>query len=296
MRIRYAIPVVVSLTLAIVTAGAIGAGSFYSVAEDARPQVLDYSYGPDPAHNLDLYLPASAAIAKPGQALTPTIVFVHGGSWTGGDKEDMQEAAQAAVDLGYVAISVNYRLAPEHRWPSQRRDVVSALRWIHSHAPDLHVDRSRIVVIGSSAGGEVAASALTQGAGRKLARGLITLSAPVDFALVAKNTMLTHLSEDLAEALTEDLINCTPETCEEIAEKRAVFTKIDANDPPMLIFAGNREWVDPQGAIRLHQVNLASGVPSRLIVFDSRKHGMALFDDAWPIAAAWIAERMAAPR
>ena len=93
------------------------------------------------------------------------------------------------------------------------------MRWIHAHAPDLHVDASRIVVLGSSAGGEVAASALTQGAGRRLARGLIMLSPPVDLALVAQNTMLTRLSGELAENLTRDLINCEPTACAEMAEE-----------------------------------------------------------------------------
>ncbi len=298
MRSRYAVPIVASLTLTICAVGAIAAGSLYSVAEDARPQLVEYSYGQHADNNLDLYLPASVAVAKPGQALTPTVVLVHGGAWVRGDKEDMQRAAQSVVDLGYVAISVNYRVAPESKWPTQRRDLIAALRWIRAHAPDLHVDTSRMVVLGSSAGGEIAAAALTQGAGSRLARGLITLSAPTDLALVAQDTEATDDADasDLAMIVTRDLIGCEGEECLATIENRSVFDNLDGRDPPSLVFTSDREWVDPQSSIRFHQVALASGVESRLIVFQGRRHGMAYWENAWPIIAEWLGQRMTAAR
>lgn len=298
MRTRYAVPFVASLTLTICAVGAIAAGSLYSVAEDARPQLVEYSYGEHIENNLDLYLPANVAATNPGQALTPTVVLVHGGSWVRGAKEDMRRAAEALVDLGYVAISVNYRLAPDSKWPAQRKDVIAALRWIRAHALDLHVDAARMVVLGSSAGGEIAAEALSQGAGSRLARGLITLSAPTDLALVAQNTTAVNPrhSEELAEIVTRDFIGCDALLCLDKLENRAVFRHLDAQDPPTLVFTSDNEWVDPQSAIRFHQVALASGVQSQLIVLPGRKHGMAYWETAFPFVAQWLAERMAAPR
>lgn len=296
MRSRYTIPLVASLTLAVGAVGAIGAGSFYSVADEARPEVRHYAYGEHAAHELDLYLPATAAAAKPGVALTPTVVLVHGGSWTRGDKADMEKQARALVDQGYVAISVNYRLAPEARRPAQRKDLLTALRWIRARALDLHVDTSRIVVLGSSAGGEIAAAALTQGAGRKLARGLVTFSAPTDLPLVAQDTTLTEDSAELAEIVTRDLLGCVDSECDEQFERRSVFDNLDPQDPPALVFASQREWVDPQSSIRFHQVALAQGVESRLILFQGRRHGMAYWKDAWPIVLDWLDRRMAAAR
>lgn len=296
MRRRYTIPIVASLTLVVGAVGAIAAGSFYSVAEEARPQVRQYSYGENPGNDLDLYLPASVAVTNPGMALTPTVVLVHGGSWTRGDKEHMARQARELVDQGYVAISVNYRLAPEFPWPTQRQDLITALKWIRARALDLHVDTSRIVVLGSSAGGEIAAAALTQGAGSKLARGLITLSAPYDFGLVAQDTTLTDDSAELALTVTRDLFGCLPDECAAEYEWRSAFTKLDPLDPPTLVFASEREWVDPQSSIRFHQVALAQGVQSRLVVFQGRRHGSAYWRDAWPIVQEWLAQRMAAPK
>jgi acetyl esterase/lipase len=296
MRSRYTIPIVASLTLAVGAVGAIGAGSFYSVADEARPDVRQYSYGEDPSNDLDLYLPARVAAAKPGLMLTPTVVLVHGGSWTRGDKEDMERQAEQLVQVGYVAVSVNYRLAPEYPWPTQRRDLVTALKWIRSHALDLHVDTSRIVVIGSSAGGEIAGAALTQGDGSNLARGLITMSAPFDLGLVAQDTSLTEESAELAATVSQDLLGCTLEECETSYERRSVFNDIDSSDPPALLFATQRDWVDPQNSIRFHQVALAQGLESRLVIFQGRRHGMAYWGAAWPIVQEWLAARMAAPR
>src|ERR1044071_411965 len=63
MRSRYTIPIVASLTLAIGAVGAIGAGSFYSAADEALPSVRQYGYGENPGNDLDLYLPAAVAAA-----------------------------------------------------------------------------------------------------------------------------------------------------------------------------------------------------------------------------------------
>ncbi|MBA3742704.1 MAG: alpha/beta hydrolase [Sporichthya sp.] len=296
MRSRYTIPIVASLTLTVGAVGAIGAGSFYSIADEARPSVRQFGYGELPDNDLDLYLPAAVAAAKPGLMMTPTVVLVHGGSWTRGDKEDLAKQAQQLVEAGYVAISVNYRLAPESPWPAQRKDLVTALKWIRAHALDLHVDTSRIVVLGSSAGGEIAAAALTQGAGRKLARGLITMSAPYDLGLIARDTTLTDESAELAETVTRDLLGCVSEECDIDLEKRSVFDDVDSQDPPSLLFASQREWVDPQNSIRYHQVALAQGLESRLVVFQGRRHGMTYWRDAWPIVQEWLTARMAAPK
>jgi len=271
-------------------------GSLYSGAAESRPETHEYAYGQHPDNKLDLYLPASVAASRPGFARTPTVVLVHGGSWTRGDKSDMERQAQDLVDAGYVAISVNYRLAPDAQWPSQRKDLINALKWIHSHALDLHVDNQRIVVLGSSAGGAIAAGALTQGAGSRLARGLITMSAPTDFGLVAEDTTATDDSTELAVTVTRDLIGCSPENCETEFESESPFNALDRRDPPSLLFASQNEWVDPQSSIRFYQVSLAQGVPSRLVTFPGRRHGIAYWKAAWPIVQEWLTERMAAPK
>jgi acetyl esterase/lipase len=86
----------------------------------------------------------------------PAIVYIHGGSWRSGNKDDFRKLASDLALQGYVGFSIDYDLHP-HSFPlswQQSRDAVSFLR---SHAAEYHVDPNKIVVAGASAGGELAA-------------------------------------------------------------------------------------------------------------------------------------------
>jgi len=100
---------------------------------------------------LDLYIPEGAK--KP----LPAVVLIHGGGWVGGDKSRTQPAALFIAGHGYIVASVNYRLAPRHKYPAQLDDVQRAVRWLRMHAKDFGIDPKRIAAWGSSAGGHLAA-------------------------------------------------------------------------------------------------------------------------------------------
>jgi dienelactone hydrolase len=109
---------------------------------------------------LDLYLPPAGGPSK-----RPTVVLVHGGSFSGGDKSNMAGAARGYAQRGYVAISLGYRLDPgaassPERYTAAAIDAIDdgleAVRWLRSQATTYRIDPERIAVIGSSAGGAVA--------------------------------------------------------------------------------------------------------------------------------------------
>jgi acetyl esterase len=88
----------------------------------------------------------------------PVIVYLHGGGWTIGDLETHDEPCRAlAAGTGAVVISVDYRLAPEHRFPDALDDAYAAVCFIADNADELGVDVERLVVAGDSAGGNLAA-------------------------------------------------------------------------------------------------------------------------------------------
>ncbi|KAK4555270.1 hypothetical protein LTR86_007566 [Recurvomyces mirabilis] len=88
---------------------------------------------------------------------SPAIYHVHGGGMILGSVEMFEaSAALKAEEYGLPFFSINYRLAPEHPHPTPVHDAYSGLTWLHSHASELGIDSSRILVIGDSAGGGIA--------------------------------------------------------------------------------------------------------------------------------------------
>ncbi len=254
-----------------------------------------YRYGSDERQQMDVFAPAKIAAAS-GSVRRATIVMVHGGSWVKGNKSSMHGAARDFVGEGYIAIPVNYRLAGQAAWPAQREDVQQAIRWVREHADMLHVDVSRIVVLGSSAGAEIAASALTEGNGSRYARGLVALSGPMDLALVASNAGSATGMGTLAAIVTDQLLRCLPSDCADKLRSSSAISHLDSRDPASLIIASREEWVDPRGSYRFHAAALENGVASDLKKLSGTQHGMNFWDRAWPTIRTWVAKRMAAKK
>ena len=114
------------------------------------------------ALQLDLYLPA-----QPKAAQVPGIVFVHGGGWRAGVRDNFAPMAIRMAQSGYAAATISYRLSPEALYPAAVQDARAAVRWVRTHAKEYGIDPSRIAIGGGSAGGQIAAlAAVTDGLAR----------------------------------------------------------------------------------------------------------------------------------
>ena len=125
---------------------------------------------------LDVYLPP---FAKDSSARRPGLVVIHGGGWDSGDNTQLTEWNHRWAARGWVVAALNYRLAPAHPWPAQRDDVAAAIAWVKTNAVQLGLDEHRLVVLGRSAGGQIA-TAVAFGARDPDIRGVISLYAPHD--------------------------------------------------------------------------------------------------------------------
>lgn len=107
---------------------------------------------------IDTLPPISARLYRPRVGQLPLLVYLHGGGWVVGSVTVADPFCRAIANAsGCAVISVEYRLAPEDRYPAAADDAYAATLWSAGHATDLEIDVSRIAVGGSSAGGNLAA-------------------------------------------------------------------------------------------------------------------------------------------
>jgi acetyl esterase len=120
--------------------------------KSVQPLAIPSPHGSVPAR---LYTPKTL---RQTNGLAPCLVFFHGGGWVIGDLDSHDVACRKLADEGQLlVVSVDYRLAPEHKFPAAVDDAVAATRWIAENAKQLGVDAARLVVGGDSAGGNLAA-------------------------------------------------------------------------------------------------------------------------------------------
>jgi arylformamidase len=125
-----------------------------SPARSAADDATVLAYGRDPLQQLDYWPAGAISGGKP-----PLVIFVHGGGWKRGDKDNATGATKIAHyrGLGYAFASINYRLVPEATVEAQAQDVADAVALLRGKAESLGFDSRRIVLMGHSAGAHLVA-------------------------------------------------------------------------------------------------------------------------------------------
>jgi acetyl esterase/lipase len=114
---------------------------------------LDQRYGTHADERFDVFAPAAGAERR------PTVVWVHGGGFVGGTKDELADYFRLLASRGCTVVAIQYTLAPEARFPTPVRQTLSALRHLAEHAVELQVDPQHLVLAGDSAGSHIAAQA-----------------------------------------------------------------------------------------------------------------------------------------
>jgi len=142
----------------------------------------DIKYGSLDHQRLDAYRPTDY------KQLRPVVVFVHGGGWTSGSKDEYRFVAAALTSRGVVAVLPNYRLYPQVKFPAFVDDVAQAVLWTHVHAAEYGGDPNRIYLMGHSAGAQITALVAFDakylahaGGDQSWIKGFIGLAGPYDF-------------------------------------------------------------------------------------------------------------------
>jgi acetyl esterase/lipase len=111
---------------------------------------IPYIKNADKLQTLDVYSPANAKSL-------PVVFWIHGGGWQGGDKSEMYMKPQVFNGKGFVLVSTNYRLLPSVDMATLTRDVAKSIRWVHDHIAEYGGDPKRLLIMGHSAGAQLAA-------------------------------------------------------------------------------------------------------------------------------------------
>jgi acetyl esterase len=131
-------------------------------------------------------IPARVYADSVGGAPLPVVAYFHGGGWVQGDLETHHGlCARLAKHAGVLVVAIDYRLAPEHKFPAAVDDCLAAYRWLRAHGRDLDADTARVAVAGDSAGGNLSAvvAQLAASSGTPVPTCQVLIYPAVDFSL-----------------------------------------------------------------------------------------------------------------
>ncbi|WP_028400524.1 alpha/beta hydrolase [Ectobacillus panaciterrae] len=116
----------------------------------ANKNTENIHYAKAEKQTLDIYTPKTTKKEK-----HPVLIYIHGGGWTSGDKSKVGSKSVFFTENGYIFVSVNYRLHPDVHYDDMVYDVAKAIKWVMNHANEYQIDKSKINVMGHSAGGHL---------------------------------------------------------------------------------------------------------------------------------------------
>ena len=233
---------------------------------------------------LDACFPADAPIGDPSSVPRPVIVSIHGGSWQHGDKANLnwRSVCQWFASEGFVAVSVNYRLAPSATFPAQLDDVQDAVRWLRDPAQvqRYNIDPARIGAFGGSAGGNLAALLGTSGSGDLTVDARVAavaeLSGPTDIREAIPTT--DSYSQDFGLVQLQYVGCASFDECPAAANASPV-TLVDDSDPPFFVGHSTEEFIPLSQAQELVETLRGASIPVTFVAVEGTLHSIAMLDD-----------------
>ena len=232
-------------------------------------------------HLLDIYLPADA------KGKIPLVVFVHGGGWIGNDKYAdmgyMTNTINAMLESGFAIASIDYRFAQNAVFPAILQDCNKAVSFLYDNADKYSLDKNRFALMGFSAGGHLA-SLMGTSQNNKVEnlyfpksfrpfkyKAVVDFYGPTDLTLLPGNE-----DEKSPEGI---LIGAKPLERPDLAKAASPITYIDKNDPPFIIFHGEKDNIVSNKQSKLFSAWLSHfGVKNELTIVKDAPHFGRMYD------------------
>ena len=255
--------------------------------------IEDRVYTPDDwpqTLHADIYRPAP-------NGRYPAVLVVHGGGWERRSPEDTADLSRRLAEQGFVAVNIEYRFAPEYTFPAQLHDLQMAMRWLHVHADEYGIDRSRVGAWGYSSGAHLVTLLATvaadpdsplndpYGGAVTRPRAVVAGGTPTDLRKFEGGTLVPQFlggpqdSNAAAYAAASPVTHVTPDT------------------PPHLLYHGTLDSVVPVDHAEDYRAVLnANGVDNELVLLRGKGHvATFLFGGAAEDAGAAFLARTLAP-
>lgn len=239
-----------------------------------EPDIVYARYG-EKTELLNLYRPRS------GDGPFPAVVFIHGGGWRAGHKEDFQRQASYLATKGYVCVSIDYRLSQEAHYPAALYDAKAAVRWVRANAEKYHINPNKIAAAGGSAGGQLVAMLGTTSDFKNLEGdgGNPNVSSAVQ-AVVAFNpltdfvSMLPKTKNADARKAVEGFFGGPMEEYPELYVQASAVAHVSRLSPPFLFLHGSADTTMPfSQSTEMQQALQAVGVRAELYTAIGGTHG-----------------------
>jgi acetyl esterase/lipase len=271
---------------------AVGATCWAQLSEAERSAVLinhDYEVSPNITYIEANNFGAKLDVYKPSQAKTPTpvVMFIHGGGWVVGSKEESSLWALPYLQMGFAVVNVEYRLGKASLAPAAVEDCLCALHWIGQNAKKYNFDLTKVIVTGGSAGGHLALTTgmipssagfeneCAYGEDEKWSGAWTNPRPPV--AAIINWYGITDVTEMLQGANIRSYavswFGSMPNR-EELAKRVSPLTYVRAGVPPVLTIHGDADPLVPHSeAVRLHEALNKAGVKNQLLTIPGGGHG-----------------------
>jgi acetyl esterase/lipase len=245
------------------------------------------------AHPGNESLKLNLARPKDSSSPVPAIVCIHGGGFRAGDRKGWDGRCRMLAERGYIAVTVEYRLAPKHQFPDAVEDCKAAVRWLRLNAAKYHVDPDRIGVTGDSAGGHLAQFLGVTGDvhdfdGDQNPGPSSRVSCVVNFYGPSDLTRSYGRSVDAAEVLPLFLGGDVEHERRRHVLASPLYWVTPNAAPTLLIHGTDDKYVNYEQATWIHDKLKAAEVEAQLLTLQGAGHGFK-GDDAKKAEAAMVA-------
>ena len=275
--------------------GGFGGFQMPQVKLETSQEWKDVNYaGDDQAyHTCDIYLP------KAEKAAYPVVIHIYGSAWFSNNSKgaaDLGTIVKALLDAGYAVVCPNHRSSMDAKWPAQIHDIRAVIRFVRGEAAKYKFDTSFIATSGFSSGGHLASTAATTSGTKQTKVGTVDIdlegtvgnyadqsssvnaacdwSGPIDLTAMDCGDHMTMGDNSPEDVLLGSKLSQEPDKYLSLS----AITYVDPNDPPVIIFHGEKDNVVPccQGK-KFFEILKAAGVKTDATFVPEGGHGMGMY-------------------